>query len=120
MSESKLELAVAGRTYAVPQPPARIGLALQASWVVAHARRAGATLPPYALERMERYDTGAADIDEDALGPVWEQMVSDDVGIQDLRRAALAAYVWICTGSEDAAHKILDPDTEGTDSGPKA
>lgn len=120
MSESTLNLEVAGRTYEVPQPPARVGLALQASWTVAHARRAKKDPPAYAVERMARYDNNETEIDEDSLGPVWGQMVADDVNIRDLRRAALAAYAWICTGSEDAAQKILHPERDGGGKGPKA
>ncbi len=120
MAESTLKLEVAGRTYMVPQPSARVGLALQASWTVSLARRGNRTPPPYAVERMARYDNQESDIDEDSLGPVWEQMVEDDVSIQDLRRAAWAAYAWICTGSEATAQKVLNPDAEVGDVGPKA
>lgn len=120
MTESSLDLVVAGRTYTVPQPPARVGLALQASWTVAHARKSGRPVPPYAVERMARYDNHEADMYEESLGPVWGQMIAADVTIAQLNLAGLAAYVWICTGSTAKAQMVLDPDAAGDDDGPKA
>lgn len=120
MTESTLTLEVAGRSYEVPQPTARVGLALQASWAVTHALRLKRTPPPYAVERMARYDSQESDIDEDSLGPVWDQMIEDEIGVLDLRRAAMAAYTWICTGKESIAQRVLNPDAKGEDEGPKA
>lgn len=113
-----LELPVAGRTYTVPQPPAKVGLALQASWTVTHARRAGKTPPPFAVDRMARYDNGESEMEQDALGPVWDELIAADVTVRDLRRAGLAAYVWICTGSETNALAVLTGGT-GDEGGPK-
>ncbi len=118
MSET-LQLVVAGSTYTVPQPPARIGLALQASWTVTHAKRAGKTPAPYAVDRMARYDNGESEIEQDSLGHVWDQMIAADMTVNELRRAGLAAYVWICTGSETNAQAVLAGGQGGGD-GPKA
>ena len=103
-----LTLRVEGGAYEVPSPPAAVGLAIQASWVVAKARRAGKEPPQYAVARCARYDDGTRDLDEDALGPAFGRMVEDGVSITTLRRAALAAYIWIATGSERDALTLWD------------
>ena len=111
-----LTLRVEGRAYEVPSPPAAVGLALQASWVVAKARRAGKEPPQYAVARCVHYDDGTRDLDEDALGPAFDRMVEDGVPITTLRRAALAAYIWIATGSERSALMVWDGEqSEGGD-----
>lgn len=120
MAEAQLELVVAGSTYVVPQPSARVGLALQASWTVVRARGRGKPAPTYAVERMARYDNGDAEMYEDSLGPAWEEMLEDDVSLEQIKQAGLAAYVWICTGSTAAAQKVINPDAAGDESGPKA
>lgn len=119
---SSLTLPVNGKDYTIPSPPARIGLALQASYAITQARRNGQDPPPYAVERAARYDDMTTAMDEDCLGPAWEQMIDDDVPLDDLRRAATAAYTWIVTGSESAARTVMDPTAprEGGRSGPKA
>ncbi|WP_164745269.1 DUF7426 family protein [Georgenia faecalis] len=118
MTENTLTLQVAGAPYEVPSPPAAIGLALQASYVIARARRAQKPPPAYALERMARYDDGASDLDEDSLGPAWQQMIDAGVPIHDLRRAAQAAYTWIVTGSEAAAQAVMGGGASGEAKGP--
>lgn len=101
-----LTLPVAGKDYTIPSPPARVGLALQASFVIAQARRQGIDAPPYAVERAARYDDMTSTLDEDSLGPAWDAMIEDDVPVAALRRAARAAYTWIVTGNESVAHAI--------------
>lgn len=117
---SHLTLTVDGRDYVVPSPPARIGLALQASYTIAQARRLKVDPPAYALARASLYDDLTSSLDEDALGPAWDEMVDADVSLADLRRASQAAYVWIVTGSESAAHAIMSGGAvEDGGSGPK-
>lgn len=119
---SSLTLEVSGKSYTIPSPPARIGLALQAAYVISQARRAKIDPPVFALERAARYDDLSHTLDEDALGPAWDVMVEDDVSLDDLRRAARAAFAWVVTGSETAARLIMSPETPSGEvaSGPKA
>lgn len=121
MTEPTLTMTLEGREYVVPSPEAAVGLALQASWVVAQARRAGKEPPQYAVARQVQYDNGEADLDRDALGPVWDQMIEDKVSIIVLRRAALAAYLWIATGSTAKALALWDgKPADGGGDAPKA
>ena len=118
---SSLVLHVAGKDYSIPSPPARVGLALQASYAITQAKRQGQPPPPYAVERAARYDDMTTAMDEDCLGPAWEQMIADDVPLDDLRRASAAAYTWVVTGSERAARIVMGEDVgEEVGSGPKA
>ena len=117
--DSSLSLPVGDRTYVVPSPPAGVGLALQAAWVIQASRRAGKTPPAYAVERYARYDDGTHELDQDALGPAWDAMIADGVDLVTLRRAAMAAYTWICTGNSAAALTYFGGEAE-TASGPKA
>lgn len=119
---STLVLHAAGKDYTIPSPPARVGLALQASYAITQARRAGQEPPPYAVERAKLYDNLATGMDQDSLGPAWEQMIADDVPLDELRKAAAAAYTWIVTGSESAAHIVMGMKAPGQEggSGPKA
>ncbi|WP_122262233.1 DUF7426 family protein [Ornithinimicrobium cerasi] len=114
------DLPVAGRTYTIASPPARVGLAQAAAFTIAAAKRKGTPPPPYAVDRYTaRYGTGQHEMDQDALGDAWEAM-QDDLTLPDLKRAAAAAHIWIVTGSERAALAVLGLDLEEGGSGPKA
>lgn len=115
-----LTLPVNGKDYTVPSPPARVGLALQASHVIRQAVREKREIPPYAVERAARYDDMTHSLDEDSLGPAWEQMIADDVPLSELRLAAAAAYVWIVTGNAESARAVMTGEPVGGGSGPKA
>lgn len=114
-----LTLSVAGHEYVIPQPSARVGLAQVASFTIAMCRRAKTDPPAYAVERFQaRYGSAEHDMDQDALGPAWEEM-QDELTLPQVKRAAMAAHVWIATGSERAARAMLDDDGSGGDD-PKA
>lgn len=120
-----LILSVAGHDYVIPQPPARVGLAQSAAFTIASCRRREVEPPEYAVARFEdRYGQGLHEMDEDALGPdVWDR-AQDELTLPDVKRAAMAAHIWIVTGSERAALAVLNPeqadDTVEGDGDPKA
>ena len=120
-------LPVNGKDYEIFSPPAKVGLALQASYAITLARKAKVDPPEYALERAARYDSHDRSMDEDSLsgkGPdgttAWDRMLEDDVPLSELRRAAKAAYVWIVTGSADSARAFMSGGAQEGASGPKA
>ena len=123
-----LTLHANGKDYDIPSPPAKIGLALQASYVIATARRRKAEVPGYALARAARYDRLDHSIDEDALSgrmpdgrTAWDTLLEDDVPLVELRRVAGAAYIWTVTGDPVAARMVIDPEAPaGGGAGPKA
>ncbi|WP_181010098.1 DUF7426 family protein [Ornithinimicrobium sufpigmenti] len=119
-----LTLTVNGQDFTIYSPPAKVGLALQASYVITLAKRKQTDPPAYALERAARYDTFDRSLDEDALSgtspdgvTAWDAMLEADVPLSELRKAARAAYVWIVTGSDTAARAVMDPDTPRQETG---
>lgn len=118
-----LTLRVAGHDYTIPSPPARVGLAMQAARTISLARASDRPVPTYAVERAARYEDLAHSLDEDALGPAWGQMIDADVPTTALKRAALAAFLWVSAGiSAEQAQAVADRGVDGlTDGGdPKA
>ncbi|WP_194522340.1 DUF7426 family protein [Cellulosimicrobium sp. JZ28] len=96
-----LDLPVAGKVYRVPSPPALVGLRLQASWAVTHARRAGAT-PKSRYLQLLTDDDGATTLEQDALGPVHDEMLADGVSVDVLNHAGFTAYLWVVAGEQAA------------------
>lgn len=91
-----LDLPVAGKTYTVPSPPAAVGLRLQASFAVAAARRAGTQPLQRHLARL--VDDPETSVEQDALGPVWDEMLADGVPTEALSHAGMTAYLWVVAG----------------------
>lgn len=103
-----LDLPVAGKVYRVPSPPARVGLRLQAAHAVMAAGRAGATPRPSDLA-IAATDDGSTSLEQDTLGPVYQQMLDDDVPVEAVKRAATTAYLWIVIGEEAATRYWRTP-----------
>lgn len=96
-----LDLPVAGKVYHVPSPPALVGLRLQAAWAVTHARRAGTT-PKSRYMQLLADDDGATTLEQDALGPVHDEMLADGVSVDVLNHAGFTAYLWAVAGEQAA------------------
>jgi hypothetical protein len=96
-----LDLPWAGKTYRVPSPPALVGLRLQAAWAVTNAKAAGVDAKAHHL-RLLNDDDGSTSLEQDALGPVYDEMVADRVPLEVLNHAGMTAYLWIVAG-DDAA-----------------
>lgn len=96
-----LDLPVAGKTYRVPSPPAAVGLRLQAAFAVTNARRAGVDAKARWVQLLN--DDTTTSLEQDALGPVYDEMLADGLTIEQLNHAGMTAYLWIVAG-DDAAH----------------
>lgn len=116
-----LDLPVAGKTYRVPSPPARVGLRLQAGWAVTAARRAGVD-PKQHQVRILATDDGSTSLEQDALGPVYDEMLADGVTVETITHAGMTAYLWIVAGERaarawwvaplgEASRPLRDPST---------
>lgn len=95
-----LDLPVAGKVYSVPSPPAAVGLRLQASFAVSASRRAGQQPKQRHLARM--VDDPATSLEQDSLGPVYDEMVADGVSLEALTHAGMTAYLWHVATRESA------------------
>ncbi|MBD5787107.1 hypothetical protein IF650_13045 [Cellulosimicrobium terreum] len=95
-----LDLPVAGKVYHVPSPPALVGLRLQAAWAVTMARRTGSPAKDQHLQLLAE-DTGTS-LEQDALGPVYDEMVADGVSVDVLNHAGMTAYLWVVSGESAA------------------
>lgn len=96
-----LDLPVAGTTYKVPSPPALVGLRLQAAWAVTNARQAGVAAKAHHAALVAA-DDGATSLEQDALGPVYDQMLADGVSTEVLNHAGMTAYLWVVAGERAA------------------
>ncbi len=103
-----LDLRVAWKVYQIPSPPARVGLRLQAAFSVAAARHNG-TDPKPAHARAVADDEWATTLEQDALGPVYDQMIADDVPLPAIQHAGMTAYLWIVAGEAAARAYWLSP-----------
>ena len=97
-----LRLSVAGKVYEVPSPPAAVGLRLQASWRVELYRQAGRAVPEREKALRALDETFETTLEQDALGPVYDEMVRDGAPVHLVNHAGMTAYLWI-VGGEDAA-----------------
>ena len=95
-----LDLTLAGKTYQVPSPPAAVGLRLQAAFAVTAARRAGR--PPKQRHLKLLVDDPATSMEQDSLGPVYDQLLADEVSFEALTHAGMTAYLWHVSGREAA------------------
>lgn len=95
-----LDLPVAGKVYHVPSPPAAVGLRLQAAWAITNAQKANIAPREHHLKALAR-DTGTS-LEQDALGPVHDEMLADGVSIDLLNHAGMAAYLWVVAGEKAA------------------
>lgn len=103
-----LDLRVAGKVYSIPSPPARVGLRLQAAFAVAAARQSGADPKP-AHARAVADDEWATTLEQDALGPVYAEMMADDVPLPAIQHAGMTAYLWIVAGEAAARAYWISP-----------
>ncbi|MDQ8040668.1 hypothetical protein RDI86_02275 [Cellulosimicrobium sp. XJ-DQ-B-000] len=103
-----LDLRVAGKVYSIPSPPARVGLRLQAAFAVAAARHNG-TDPKPAHARAVADDEWATTLEQDALGPVYAEMMADDVPLPAIQHAGMTAYMWIVAGEAAARAYWISP-----------
>lgn len=92
-----LKLPVGGKTYEVPSPPALVGLRLQAAFAVSNSRVAGVE-PKAKWVALLTEDTSTS-LEEDALGPVYQEMIADGVDIDTLNHAGMTAYLWVVAGT---------------------
>lgn len=92
-----LSLPINGKTYKVPPPSARTGLAVQAIMQAAASKADGGRFDEEVLA-----DAAERDLYADVLGPAHAQMVADGVDWPTLKHAATTVMVWIIQ-DEDAA-----------------
>jgi hypothetical protein len=103
-----LDLPVAGKVYRVPSPPARVGLRLQAAFAISAARQAGTAPKAHHVELIEQ-DDGSTSLDQDALGPVYDEMIADGVNTETLSHAGMTAWWWIVAGRRAARLYWVSP-----------
>ncbi|WP_454044407.1 DUF7426 family protein [Cellulosimicrobium sp. Marseille-Q8652] len=103
-----LDLRVAGKVYSIPSPPARVGLRLQAAFAVASARHTG-TDPKPAHAKAVADDEWETTLEQDALGPVYDEMLTDGVPLTAIQHAGMTAYLWIVAGETAARSYWVAP-----------
>lgn len=103
-----LDLPLAGKTYKVPSPPAAVGLRLQASWAISNATAAGSAPKAHHLATFAA-DDGSTSFEQDALGPVYDEMLADGVSIEQLTHAGMTAYLWVVAGERAARAWWVSP-----------
>lgn len=105
-----LDLPVAGKVYRVPSPPAAVGLRLQASFAVSAARRA--QVEPRRRHVALLVDDPETSLEQDALGPVYGEMLADGVNLETINHAGMTAYLWIVAGESAARAYWVAPKGE--------
>lgn len=96
--DEALELPIKGKSYRIPSPSGEDGLQVQRITSVAVQLLAGG----------KDINTEVLDDDEErslhqmCLGPVYDELLADDVGWAWLRHAGLTAMIWIANGQEAA------------------
>lgn len=95
-----LDLPVGGKVYRVPSPPAKAGLRMQASFAIAAARKAHQE--PKARDLASIDLDAPTSLEQDALGPVYDEMLADGVNLETLRHAGMTAYLWHVAGERAA------------------
>lgn len=108
--DDSLKLPVGGKTYVIPGPSAETGLWCQRRMIAAqrNKRRQDAGQP---IEDDGLDDDEEADLYQRCLGPVYDQMIADDVAWNKIKHCGITAYLW-CAGNVVAAEQYWESDPE--------
>lgn len=111
-----LTLTIDGRTYEIPSPPDRVLKRVAAGFAKNEAVAKDKPVPRHAQRIIDLYAELEVDLDEDLLGPAWEQMFRDGVPRDVMKRVMGGAMAWVAGHADpDAVQEIVD----GGASGPK-
>lgn len=97
-----LLLPVGGKTYRVRPPSAAVGLRMQGLQALAVKRAAGVQLSAMDEARLRLGDDEEVDLLRDALGAVYDQMITDDVPFPYLQHAGMTAFFHWAVGPKRA------------------
>ena len=111
-----LTLTIDGRTYEIPSPPDRVLKRVAAGYAKNEAVAKGQPVPRHAQRIIDLYAELEVDLDEDLLGPAWEEMFREGVPREVMHRVVGGTMAWVAGHADpDAVQAILD----GGASGPK-
>lgn len=89
--DDTLPLPIAGKTYVVPPPDAETGIKMKAHFELGLRIMSGEVDP----EEGDLDDDEERDLYQQALGPVYQEMLDDGVNWPKLKRAGMTAFYWI-------------------------
>lgn len=89
--DDTLRLPIGGKTYVVPPPDAETGIQMKARFELGLRILAGEVDP----EEGDLDDDEEADLFQQTLGPVYDEMMADGVNWPRLKRAGMTAFYWI-------------------------
>lgn len=100
--DSTLPLPIGGKTYSIPSPPAAVGLRCQVMYSVMRRRAQGLDISEADLEMITMTDEEERGWHRTLLGPVYDELVADDVAWAKIQRVNATAFTWITQGKSAA------------------